>query len=75
MGKRVNDANTYRVGHPLAQRILEQAREIGTPDCEMTFDYGGSGKHIAILEHLQGKRGWLACTRFSVSALETEETG
>lgn len=74
MGKNVEDVNTYRVGHPLAQRLLEQARTVETPVCELTFDYSQSGKHISILDTLVGKQGWLACSRFTLNALETEDT-
>jgi superfamily II DNA or RNA helicase len=73
MGKNVEDANTYRVGHPLAQRLLEQAKQLSTPPRQITINYCGSGKHIAILDHLAGESGWLCCTLLSVSALETED--
>ena len=73
MGKSVEDANTYRVGHPLAQRVLERGKALSPPPAEVTFDYSGSGKNIAILETLRGQRGWLACSRLTLSALETED--
>lgn len=73
MGKQVEEVNTYRVGHPLAQRLLEQAKNLPTPPCELTFDYSNSGKRIAILESLNRKSGWLMCSLYSVSALETED--
>lgn len=73
MGKNVNDANTYRVGHPLAQRILEKAKELATPPRKIIFNYSSGGKHIAILEPLVGKSGWMSCVQFSISALETED--
>lgn len=73
MGKNVEDVNTYRVGHPLAQRLLEQARSLATPTRKVTFDYSGSGKHIAILDQLVGQCGWLRCTLLSISALEMED--
>ena len=44
-----------------------------TPPRQITFDYSGSGKHIAILEALKGKSGWLACSLLSFRALETED--
>ena len=31
IGKNIEDANTYRVGHPLAQRVLDRAKAAGTP--------------------------------------------
>ena len=73
MGKRSEDANTYRVGHPLAQRVLALGRTLDTPSAEITFRYRGSGKNIAILEPLVGSGGWLSCTRVTVSAMETED--
>lgn len=73
MGKQVEDANTYRVGHPLAQRLLEQAKALPTPSAELIFDYSGSGKRITILNELIDKAGWLICTRFSVNSLEVED--
>lgn len=73
MGKQVEEVNTYRVGHPLAQRLLEQAKNLPTPPRELTFDYSNSGKRIAILDTLNGKSGWLMCSLYSVSALETED--
>ena len=72
-GKGVQDANTYRVGHPLAQRVLERGKALATPPAELMFDYAGSGKNIAILEPLHGRRGWLVCAHLTVSALETED--
>jgi superfamily II DNA or RNA helicase len=73
MGRRTEDANTYRVGHPLAQRVLALGRGLETPPAEVTFHYRDSGKKIAILESLVGTSGWLACVRLTVSAMETED--
>jgi superfamily II DNA or RNA helicase len=73
MGKRVDDSNTYRVGHPLAQRLLALGKVLTTPPSEVKFHYGESRKKIAILEPLEGQRGWLCCARFTISALETED--
>ncbi len=73
MGKNVEDANTYRVGHPLAQRVLEKGKALTPARKEIVFQYSTGGKNIAILESLKNKRGWLLCHRFSVTALETED--
>ncbi len=73
MGKKVEDINTYRVGHPLAQRVLAQGKGLATPPREVSFRYSGSGKNIAILDPLVGRRGWLLCSSFTVDALETED--
>jgi len=73
MGQGVEDANLYRVGHPLAQHVLERGKALTPPPAEVMFDYTGSGKKIAILEPLRGRRGWLVCSRLTLSALETED--
>ena len=73
LGKHVEDANTYRVGHPLAQRIIAQGKALKLSPAEVTFDYTGSSKKIAVLEPLVGQSGWLSCSHLSVNALETEE--
>ena len=73
MGKRTDDANTYRVGHPLAQRVLALGRQLNTSPMEVVFRYRESGKKIAILEPLLGGGGWLACVCLTVTAMETED--
>lgn len=73
MGKNVEDANTYRVGHPLAQRLLAQAKGLPIQPKEVTFRYSESGKNISILESLTGKSGWLMCYHMALAALEIED--
>ncbi len=73
MGKAVEDVNTYRVGHPLAQRVLDLAKALNPNAGEVVFDYTNSGKNVAALAPLVGQGGWLACTRLTLSALEIEE--
>jgi superfamily II DNA or RNA helicase len=73
MGKLVEDANTYRVGHPLAQRVLQQGKGLAAAMGEVTFHYRESGKNVAILETLVGHQGWITCTHVVISALEPED--
>ncbi len=73
MGKSVDDANVYRVGHPLAQRVLRQGKALAPATCEVVFQYTGCGKNIAVLDSLRGRTGWLSCERLSLTALETED--
>ncbi len=73
MAKGVEDANTYRIGHPLAQRVLARAQELDVEPAEVVFDYAGSGKSIAILEPLRGCSGWLTCAHVRLSAIESED--
>jgi hypothetical protein len=73
IGKHIEDANTYRVGHPLAQRLLEQAKSLATPLAELRFDYSGARKNIAVLNGLVGKSGWLSAVRLTIKSLDSEE--
>jgi hypothetical protein len=73
MGRAVEDVNTYRVGHPLAQKILERCLALDTPAAELRFDLSKSGRRIAILEPHVGHAGWLLSTKFSVESFEAED--
>lgn len=73
MSKGIEDAYTYRIGHPLAQAVLAQAMELTPPPAQVMFDYSAGGKNIAVLSPLVGQAGWLRCSRLTLSALETQD--
>jgi SNF2 family DNA or RNA helicase len=73
LGKKVEDANTYRIGHPLAQRILGQCKALSTDTKTVRFDYKSSGKRITAIEALVGKAGWLLCGNATLTAFEAED--
>lgn len=69
-----NDTNIYRSGHKLAQRILNECKELDTPVVEITFDYHASGaKTSSLLESFIGKSGWLKIDRLSIQSFEVED--
>lgn len=68
-----DNANLYRLGHPLAQRVIEECKRLPLTDSELEFHYSDSGKRISILEPLVGKAGLLRGVFFSVSAFEAED--
>lgn len=73
MGKSVDEANAFRVGHPLAQRLIASAAALDLPDRELILDYSGSGKNVAILRALVGQSGWLRCERVTINSIEPED--
>ena len=73
MGKDVEDANTYRVGHPLAQKVLERAKATATPVQRVMFQLTGSGKNIAILDSFRSNSGWLELRRIEVHSVDQED--
>lgn len=60
-------------GHPLAAWMIENAKAAALPDAELVFDLSGSGKNVTVLEPFRGKRGLLAVSRLSLTALEAED--
>jgi superfamily II DNA or RNA helicase len=72
-GQTVEDANLYRVGHPLAQRVIARCRDIELGRKTLTFRYTGAGKRISILDELAGQEGWLTCELLTVSAFESQD--
>ncbi len=65
--------HVYRLGHPLAQRLVAKAQTLSLPTKEVTFHYPKSGRRIAVLAPLVGHSGWLACTRYRLNAVESED--
>ncbi len=72
-GKNVENANLYRVGHPLAQRIIEQCKSMDLQSGQVRFVYSGTGRKIAALDPLLGSAGWLTVRRLTVTAFETQD--
>jgi hypothetical protein len=73
IGKLVEDTNIYRVGHPLAQRIIQECKARDLPVRELTLDYSGTPTKVTILESLVGRSGWLHVSCVTVTAFETED--
>ena len=73
IGKNIEDANTYRAGHPLAQRIIETCKSLSLPKQELAFHYSTTPKKITILEPFVNKTGWLSVVNLTISSFETED--
>ncbi len=73
LGKYIQDAHLYRIGHPLAQNIISQYRSKKMGCSEIIFDYSNTPKKISILEPLVGQTGWLSVYNLTISSFETED--
>lgn len=73
MGRSIDDAHIYRIGHPLAQNILKDVANKSLLDAEVTFDYSSHPVKISILEPLVGKSGFLSLDSISVESLDAED--
>jgi adenine-specific DNA-methyltransferase len=70
--RRTGEAHMYRLQHPLAQQILQHAKQKVLPVAEITFKYDGL-KKISILEPFIGEAGELTLTQFTIESLDQIE--
>ena len=73
IGKNIEDANIYRVGHPLAQRIIDRCKDKKLPDAELVFKYSDAPAKISVIEPLIGRSGWLSAVNITITSFETED--
>ena len=71
--RRSGEAHLYRLNHPLAEAVLDAAKQRELPIQEIEFDYRGHDGKISILEPLIGKAGWLTLSNFAVESLDQAE--
>jgi len=69
----ISNVNLYRVGHPLAQKLISKCKTEELNIQELIFDYSGSDKKISIVEELIGKQGWLQSKQITISSFEEED--
>ena len=63
-GANSGEGHLYRIGHPLAQHVIEASLAESTPSAELVFSFSASGRQPAALRASIGKSGWLQVTRF-----------
>lgn len=71
--RRSGEAHLYRIHHPLAQWVLQQAKSRKLDGAKLVFDYAGYGTKVSTLEPYRGKAGWLTCRLLIVEALGNRE--
>lgn len=73
IGRDITNANIYRVGHPLAQRIIEQCKSFNGSNQEIVFNLSESNQKISTLNEFIGDSGWLTCKLLTVESFEIED--
>jgi superfamily II DNA/RNA helicase len=71
--RRSGEAHLYRIHHPLAQWITQQAKSRKLDSAKLVFDYDAYGTRVSTLEPYRGKAGWLTCKLLIVEALGNQE--
>lgn len=71
--RRTGEAHLYRLAHPLAEQVLEQAKQRILEPAKVTFEYAKHEGKVSAVEPLMGKSGVLAISLFTVEALDQAE--
>lgn len=71
--RRSGEAHLYRLGHPLGEFVLEQAKSRPLPLAKLVLDYDAYAKRVSTLEPLRGATGWLAVELLTVDSLGGKE--
>ena len=71
--RRSGDAQTYRLGHPLAEAVVHRAKARSIVPAEIEFSYEDHQGKVSILEPLRGSSGTLSVSLFTVESLEQAE--
>ncbi|CAI8788824.1 protein of unknown function [Methylococcus capsulatus] len=71
--RRSGEAHLYRIHHPLAQWVTQQAKSRKLDSAKLMFDYDAYGTRVSTLEPYRGKAGWLTCKLLIVEALGNQE--
>ena len=67
------NCNFYRPDHPLAERLIGEAKSRELPPAEICFDYSTYGARLSTIEALIGRQGWLRVSLLRVEAFDTDE--
>lgn len=71
--RRTGEAHLYRLGHPLAQRLLEKIKAEPLDMAEVVFNASGAKPKVSALEEYIGKTGKLSLTLLTIEALDQVE--
>ncbi|UXK07024.1 DEAD/DEAH box helicase [Shewanella putrefaciens] len=73
IGKDIEDAHVYRLGHPLAKQVIRQLTEAHTPAVSLQFDLSNYPQQINALQPLIGQSGVMSLHKLAITGAETEE--
>jgi ERCC4-related helicase len=71
--RRSGESHLYRLSHPLALWITEQAKTRQLSSARLAFDYDDYGIQVSTLKAYRGQTGWLTVKLLSVDTLGQQE--
>lgn len=66
--KKRDDIRHYRLGHDLAQNIIEKAKKMETEKAKLIFDYSSCGLKYRELENFKSKSGFLTVANLTLNS-------
>jgi len=71
--RRSGEAHLYRLGHPLAEWVLQQSKTRQLQGAKLIFDYDAYGNKISTLEAYRSQSGWLTAKLITVETFNSQE--
>ncbi len=71
--RRNDEAHVYRLGHPLAQWLINEAKDRELSTAKLTFDYSTAHIQVSVIKELQGQYGQLQAYLITIESLERAE--
>ncbi len=71
--RRSGDAHLYRLGHPLARRLVQQAAERPLAPAEVSFNWTDTRPKVGALEPYRGCAGEMLVNKLSVESMDQAE--
>jgi ERCC4-related helicase len=73
IGRSIDESNVYRIGHPLAERIIKNVKSYSLEPSVLEFNFSKSGRKISILDDFINQSGWLTVRLLSIESFEEED--
>lgn len=73
IGKDIEEAHVYRLGHPLAKQVVQQLTEVNTPAASLQFDLTNHPQQVNALQAMVGQTGILSLHKLAITGADTEE--
>jgi len=71
--RRSEEAHIYRMAHPLAQALIDNAQHAPLSPSKLVLDYEAYGTKVSVIEELKGKAGVLMVQHLRIQSLGTTE--
>ena len=65
-----DDIHRYRIGHPIAQYLIDEFKSKELDETMLTFSYSNTKLNISSIEHLVGKSGIIHLSNFEVTSFD-----